>query len=383
MKTFPTRLDMIKALPPKAVMAEVGVWRGYFSIEILNHANVGKLYLIDSWENFDADHNEESFKECLHTLRGHLPGGRVEVIRNRSLDAVKDFKEASLDAVYIDASHDYKDVLDDLRAWRRIIKPGGVILGHDYTRNEMARRLHFGVIEAVETFCAESDWHLEALTDEDFASFCLKRDIPRIVHAIWFGNKPVSEMSPLNKRCIESIVDVLPDYDFKLWTNADAKNLPWVKRAIDEGHICAAANYFRLYQLLKFGGVHVDLDVEMRRPFDLTPACFIGFQRQDTQKDCINTAVMGCLPNHWFPRHLLDLFDHTEPKHGALALGTTKPTEELYKLGLIGLNATQMVRDIKVFSRDYFHPIDWNDRTKDYTTSNTVCVHHFESSWTK
>lgn len=175
MITLQTRIELIKLLPPKARMAEIGVWRGYFSIEILNKTDVGHLYLVDPWEDLDAEHNESALVECRHHLRGHAQGGRFSIIRKRSLDAVKDFKDGSLDGCYIDASHDYQDVLDDLRAWSQIVKPDGYIFGHDYTRNEMAKKLNFGVIEAVEEFCKITEWKMTYITNEDFASFGLQR----------------------------------------------------------------------------------------------------------------------------------------------------------------------------------------------------------------
>lgn len=175
MITLEKRIDLIKLLPPKARMAEVGVWKGWFSIEILNHTDIGHLHLIDSWENLDAEHNESALVECRHHLRGHVAGGRFSIIRKRSLDAVKDFKDGELDGVYIDASHDYQDALDDLRAWSRVVKPDGFLMGHDYTRNDMAKKLNFGVIEAVETFCKETEWKMTHITAEDFASFGLQR----------------------------------------------------------------------------------------------------------------------------------------------------------------------------------------------------------------
>lgn len=48
------------------------------------------------------------------------------------MDAVKDFAPSSLDFVYIDGDHFYDRVLEDLTEWSKIVKPGGIISGHDY-----------------------------------------------------------------------------------------------------------------------------------------------------------------------------------------------------------------------------------------------------------
>lgn len=53
-------------------------------------------------------------------------------IRKTSVEAAKDFADASLDAVYIDAEHDEVNVRLDIKTWRPKIKPGGILSGHDF-----------------------------------------------------------------------------------------------------------------------------------------------------------------------------------------------------------------------------------------------------------
>ena len=53
-------------------------------------------------------------------------------IRKSSMEAVKDFENESLDAVYIDAAHEEEFVREDIREWRKKIKPGGLLCGHDF-----------------------------------------------------------------------------------------------------------------------------------------------------------------------------------------------------------------------------------------------------------
>ena len=48
------------------------------------------------------------------------------------MDAVKKFKDESLDFVYIDGAHDYKNVYKDLKAWSKKVKKGGIVAGDDY-----------------------------------------------------------------------------------------------------------------------------------------------------------------------------------------------------------------------------------------------------------
>jgi len=49
-----------------------------------------------------------------------------------SVEAAKDFEDRSLDMVFLDAFHYYKDVVEDMKAWIPKIKKGGWFLGHDF-----------------------------------------------------------------------------------------------------------------------------------------------------------------------------------------------------------------------------------------------------------
>lgn len=189
MITLPQRIDLIRLLPAGAAMAEVGVWRGYFSSEILNHApNVAKLVLVDAWkrqvwskheQQSDAQH-EKDLAECKHHIRGHLPSGRVQIVRGTSAAvALNDRTIPPLDGVFIDACHEYDFVLEDLINWSKRLKPGGVLMGHDHTEiHPNAIKWGFGVVPAVRDFCARYGWRHTHLTAEDFPSYRLEKILP-------------------------------------------------------------------------------------------------------------------------------------------------------------------------------------------------------------
>jgi hypothetical protein len=82
-----------------------------------------------------------------------------------------------LDWFYLDAFHIYPEVIQDLRLWSKRLKPGGFIMGHDYIETtQWARTLEFGVVKAVNQFCAEEGWEIQYLTSElDWPSYCLRK----------------------------------------------------------------------------------------------------------------------------------------------------------------------------------------------------------------
>lgn len=182
MKTLPQRIDLIKQVRPGSSGAEIGVWRGYFSTEILQHTSVRKLYLVDAWKPqpsyedplSDTDH-EANLAETKHHLRGWPH--RWEIVRGDSLAVALTNKTIPpLDWAYIDANHSYEACLADLRAWETRLKPTGVLMGHDYTdTHPNAIKWNFGVVPAVNDFCVANGWRIGYLTNEDFPSYSLER----------------------------------------------------------------------------------------------------------------------------------------------------------------------------------------------------------------
>lgn len=182
MTTLPTRLDLIKLLPQGAEVAEIGVYRGEFSKQMLDLPNLGHLYLVDPWQRIpgyrdpvsDTD-PEDNYERTLANLSGHVKGGRFTIYRETSLAASQRIAPGQLDAAYIDADHSYASCFYDLTRWASRIKSDGILMGHDHVDNETSRKHGWGVIESVSDFCKNGEWRLEYLTAEEWPSFGLRR----------------------------------------------------------------------------------------------------------------------------------------------------------------------------------------------------------------
>jgi len=153
---------MVNYFQDNAHFVEVGSWKGrsssYMAVEIINSDKCIKFDCIDTWlgsiEHTDPNSwfyqpelIEDSnwlYKTFLENIQpvNHI----INPIRTTSLKAASLYMDRSLDFVFIDASHDYENVLADIKAWYPKIKKGGFIAGHDYTINFP------GVVEAVKDF---------------------------------------------------------------------------------------------------------------------------------------------------------------------------------------------------------------------------------------
>lgn len=125
------------------VGAEIGVERGLYS-EILLKANVDLfLYCIDYWTPYKGyrDHvTEQKLNTIFHEASERLQPYNCTLVHKKSMDAVKDFEDESLDFVYIDANHEFQHVVDDICQWQKKVKVGGIIAGHDYIRRKVTHK---------------------------------------------------------------------------------------------------------------------------------------------------------------------------------------------------------------------------------------------------
>lgn len=128
------------------VGAEVGVWMGRTSHELLKERPLLTWYMIDPWQAPDpqseyaqspdtiAKNKQPYFEECYHkTLAAIKPWAEQAVImRMYSEEAAATFEDRSLDIVFIDSVHTYSAVKADIALWLSKVRIGGICCGHDY-----------------------------------------------------------------------------------------------------------------------------------------------------------------------------------------------------------------------------------------------------------
>jgi len=132
--------------------AEIGVYRGQFS-EKFCIAGL-KMYAIDPWMAFRGQGKHQRMQEVedgyyAETVKRLAPYPDCTIIKKTSMEALDDFRDGSLDFVYIDGDHNFRHAAEDIFEWSKKVRAGGVVSGHDYwNTNYYARNLvcNVGVI---------------------------------------------------------------------------------------------------------------------------------------------------------------------------------------------------------------------------------------------
>jgi len=91
--------------------------------------------------------------------------------------------------------------------------------------------------------------------------------IPKIIHICWFSGE---EYTPFLKECIDTWTIKMPDFKIRLWDkdSFDFDSVPFVKEAYQARKWAFVADYIRLYALLTEGGLYLDSDVKILKPFE-------------------------------------------------------------------------------------------------------------------
>jgi len=152
--------DVMNSLGCFKIGAEIGVMRGVNALAMLQRIEGSFLNLIDPWTLYGNWKDQEKIDRRYTTTLRRMGqySERVNIIKKTSMEAVGDFKDESLDFVYIDGFHEFDAVMSDLIFWVPKVRPGGIIAGHDYYNFWRA-----GVVTAVDAYVKGHgirDWYI-------------------------------------------------------------------------------------------------------------------------------------------------------------------------------------------------------------------------------
>lgn len=137
------------------VGAEIGVDEGINAESILQTLSVKTLYLIDPYLDFEEAglHYHPLPARAVAVKRLEKYGDRAAFIDANSHKASGQFWD-SLDFAYIDASHTYENVRQDVADWWPDVKVDGLLCGHDFSA------AYPGVIRAISEFAVRERYQL-------------------------------------------------------------------------------------------------------------------------------------------------------------------------------------------------------------------------------
>lgn len=207
--------------------------------------------------------------------------------------------------------------------------------------------------------------------------------IPQIIHFIWFGKGKYNERI---QACIDSWHRYLPNYKFKLWNEETfdiSNSCQFVQEAYVSHKFAFVSDYVRLYALYYEGGIYMDTDIEVIKPFDLSLLEKPGVLSLDDGGYL--SALMMSAPKQAFFKEMLDFYDGMKflQEDGSfnMEVNNTFLQDKLIKLGYRQENTFQELDNgFVAFPDDYFHcrSLITGKLNK---TENTYTIHWHTITW--
>ena len=178
------------------------------------------------------------------------------------------------------------------------------------------------------------------------------------------------------KGYMKSWKEKLPDYEFVKWdfSRFDKASSIWVTEAFEQKKYAFACDYIRIFAVYNYGGIYMDMDIEVIKKFDDLLDNPTMFSNERTDQTWIEAGCFGAEKHNPFLKKCLDYYDkrYFIRKDGSL--------------GVLPLPRVmdRVIRENELIVNTY----PWTYFTaKSYETGiespddTTYTIHHFAGSW--
>lgn len=173
--THPIFEELINQTLP-SVIIEIGTWKGQSALhmtKLLKNKNIKcKIYCVDTWlggyadivQDLNRDPNwllkkdgfPQIYKQFISNVKWEEAEDYIITCPNTSDNYYHYFNSRNIkaDLIYIDGSHLFENVYNDIKNYSNLLNTNGIIFGDDYT-------FAIGVKQAVEKYCYENNKQYE------------------------------------------------------------------------------------------------------------------------------------------------------------------------------------------------------------------------------
>lgn len=195
--------------------------------------------------------------------------------------------------------------------------------------------------------------------------------IPKIIHYCWLSGDTIPEQLQI---CMKSWKEKLPDYEFMLWdkNRFNINSILWTKQAYEAKKYAFAADYIRLYAVYTYGGIYLDMDVEVLKSFNnlLERKYILGFEG----KEGIEAGIFGAEKNADWVKTCLDYYSSRSFIKDNGAYDIRPLPSIMYEI------LSKKYNHLNLLPCDYLTAKSY--KTGEITvTENTITIHHFAGSW--
>ncbi|MBA3751394.1 hypothetical protein H0X06_01150 [Candidatus Dependentiae bacterium] len=227
--------------------------------------------------------------------------------------------------------------------------------------------------------------------------------IPKIIHHIWLG--PLTPPAVF-KESQKSIKKYHPEWEYKLWTDADIPKLKLYNQKFYDlsKNYGEKADIVRYEILYTYGGIYLDVDFICLKPLDilLQYDLWASIQPIDCRGDIAN-GIIGSIPGHPILQDCIYTLEddwYTFNKETSCPIKAAKASV-FDKVGPRHFQKSFMkfvneeAKNIIAFPTSFFYPVDFRNRLvmvktpttgrtekiQSYIKPETFAIHYWAGSW--
>jgi hypothetical protein len=212
--------------------------------------------------------------------------------------------------------------------------------------------------------------------------------IPKIIHYCWLSGNPI----PADYQKYMNLWKIkLSDYQFILWDTKrfDINQTVWTRQAFDTGMYAFAADYIRLFAVYNHGGIYLDMDMEIIKPFDdlLETDLMIAYENHIGENP--EAGCFGAVKGHEYVKKCMEYYEnhnffHASETEKIMGMDAARRCDYINPIILPELMKETMVsfkdRGYRIYSREYFTAKNIVTGAIE-KTKNTHTVHHFATQY--
>lgn len=223
---------------------------------------------------------------------------------------------------------------------------------------------------------------ITVIDDERIIGMQETEQIPKIIHYFWFGKKEIPDNY---KKNIETWRKYCSSYEFKLWdeNNCDLEECIYAEQAYMHGKYGFVPDYFRLKRIYEYGGIYLDLDVELIKPLD--ELRYLDAYAGMEDNNYVNFGS-GFGAKKQFPiiKEMFEIYEREkfEKADGTLNLCASPyyQTNVLKKHGYICNGKMQSIEGMTILPMNYL-TVQSPHTGRRYISKNSFSIHKYAASW--
>jgi hypothetical protein len=212
--------------------------------------------------------------------------------------------------------------------------------------------------------------------------------IPKIIHYCWLSDNPVPAEYQKHRELWKA---KLPGYQFMLWDTKrfNIEQTAWTRQAFDAGLYAYASDYIRFFAVYNHGGIYLDMDVEIVKPFDALLDSELMLAYENHISENLEAGCFGAAKGHEFIKKCMEYYENndfinkTKMEH-IMELAEFERNDFIDPL----ISPEVMKEAFKQFKDRGYKLYPWNYFTAKNVltgavkrTKNTYAVHHFATQY--